>query len=99
MIPSPATPTIPSFLGTDPSPASPTVATTSRHHALSSRISSVLSLSYVDTDVDSALQTLDLQGTPDLAELRQKFRQSVQRQVIDENAVVVRDFSQVSKVG
>ena len=82
-----------------PSPASPAVGTSSRGtNALSTRITSVLSASYADLEIRDALQTLDARGVRNTAETRRQLRLDVQKEVIQCNGEVVKDFGQVAEV-
>lgn len=81
------------------SPASPLVGTTSRGtNALSTRITSVLSASYADLEIRDALETLDARGVRNTAETRRQLRLDVQKEVIQCNGEIVRDFGEVAEV-
>jgi hypothetical protein len=81
------------------SPASPQVGTTSRGvNALSSRITSVLSASYADLEIRGALETIDERKIQNTAETRRQIRLDVQREVIECNGEIVKDFGQVAEV-
>lgn len=81
------------------SPASPAVGTASRGaNALSSRITSVLSASYADLEIRDALETLDTRGVRNTAETRRQIRLDVQKEVIECNGEIVKDFGQVADV-
>ena len=81
------------------SPASPAGATASRGaNALSSRITSVLSASYADLEIRDALETLDSRQVRNTAEIRRQLRLDVQKEVIQCNGEVVKDFGQVAEV-
>ncbi|KAJ4347067.1 Golgi transport complex subunit 6 [Didymosphaeria variabile] len=80
------------------SPASPAVGTPSRGiNALSTRITSVLSASYADLEIRDALETLDTRGVKNTAETRRQLRLDVQKEVIQCNGEVVKDFGQVAE--
>ncbi|KAJ4383247.1 Golgi transport complex subunit 6 [Didymella sp. IMI 355093] len=80
------------------SPASPQVGTGSRGvNALSSRITSVLSASYADLEIRGALETLDERSIQNTAETRRQIRLDVQREVIECNGEIVKDFGQVAE--
>ena len=82
------------------SPASPQVAPASRGvSALSSRITSVLSASYADLEIRGALETLDERSTQNTAETRRHIRLDVQKEVIECNGEIVKDFGEVAEVG
>jgi len=81
------------------SPASPQVGTASRGvNALSSRITSVLSASYADLEIRGALETLDERDIQNTAETRRQIRLDVQREVIECNGEIVKDFGEVAEV-
>lgn len=91
----------PSYSATrTPSPAgSPLSPPAHRSNALSNRITSVLSASYADSDLREALETLSLRDIHNTAETRRQLRLDVQKEVLDCNAEVVRDFGKVAEVG
>lgn len=78
------------------SPLSP--PPTQRSNALSNRLTSVLSASYADSDIRDALETLSLRGVYNTAETRRQLRLDVQKEVVDCNAEIVRDFGNVAEV-
>jgi hypothetical protein len=81
------------------SPAVPPVGPASRGaNALSSRITSVLSASYADLEIRDALETLDARGVRNTAETRRQIRLDVQKEVIECNGEIVKDFGQVAEV-
>ncbi|KAL4990353.1 oligomeric Golgi complex subunit 6 [Aspergillus falconensis] len=77
------------------SPLSPPLQ--QRSNALSNRLTSVLSVSYADTDIRDALETLSLRGVHNTAEVRRQLRLDVQKEVVDCNAEIVRDFGNVAE--
>ncbi|KAL2865567.1 Golgi transport complex subunit COG6 [Aspergillus lucknowensis] len=77
------------------SPLSPPVQ--QRSNALSNRLTSVLSVSYADSDIRDALETLSLRGVHNTAEVRRQLRLDVQKEVVDCNAEIVRDFGRVAE--
>ncbi|XPS74424.1 Golgi transport complex subunit 6 [Ascochyta lentis] len=80
------------------SPASPQVGAGSRGvNALSSRITSVLSSSYADSDIRGALETIDERNIQNTAETRRQIRLDVQREVIECNGEIVKDFGEVAE--
>ena len=82
-----------------PSPAgSPLSPPIQRSNALSNRLTSVLSASYADSDIRDALETLSIRGVHNNAETRRQLRLDVQKEVVDCNAEIVRDFGQVAEV-
>ena len=69
-----------------------------RSSALTTKITSVLSTSYVDADIREALRTLDenhIQNTP---KARRRLRLDIQKEVIECNGEIVRDFGLVAEV-
>ncbi|PYH87623.1 oligomeric Golgi complex subunit 6 [Aspergillus ellipticus CBS 707.79] len=68
-----------------------------RSNALSNRLTSVLSASYADSDIRDALETLSLRGIHNTAEVRRQLRLDVQKEVVDSNAEIVRDFGKVAE--
>lgn len=81
------------------SPAnSPLSPPAQRSNALSNRLTSVLSASYADSDIRDALETLSLRGVHNTAETRRQLRLDVQKEVVDCNAEVVKDFGKVAEV-
>ncbi|KAF2195236.1 oligomeric Golgi complex subunit 6 [Zopfia rhizophila CBS 207.26] len=80
------------------SPASLSVGAASRGaNALSSRITSVLSASYADLEIRDALETLDARGFQNTVETRRQIRLDVQKEVIQCNGEIVKDFGQVAE--
>jgi uncharacterized protein involved in copper resistance len=81
------------------SPATPSAGAASRGaNALSSRITSVLSASYADLEIRDALETLDARGVRNTAETRRQIRLDVQKEVIQCNGEIVKDFGEVAEV-
>jgi hypothetical protein len=81
------------------SPAASSVGLTSRGaNALSSRITSVLSVSYADLELRDALETLDARELRNTAETRRQIRLDVQKEVIQCNGEIVKDFGEVVEV-
>jgi hypothetical protein len=81
------------------SPSSPSVAPASRGaNALSSRITSVLSASYADLEIRDALETLDSRGVENTSETRRQLRLHVQKEVVQCNGEIIKDFGQVAEV-
>ena len=69
-----------------------------RSSALTTRITSVLSTSYVDADMREALRTLDENHVQNTPKARRRLRLDIQKEVIDRNGEIVRDFGQVAEV-
>lgn len=68
-----------------------------RTNALSTKLTSVLSSSYVDHEIRDALRLLDVRGVHNDEETRRNLKLSAQREVIDCNAKVVDDFGHVAE--
>ncbi|KAH8727953.1 oligomeric Golgi complex subunit 6 [Phaeosphaeriaceae sp. PMI808] len=80
------------------SPAVPSTGTASRGaSAFSNRITSVLSASYADLEIRDTLETLDARGVHNTAETRRQIRLNVQKEVIECNGEIVKDFGQVAE--
>lgn len=78
-------------------PLSPPASAAHRPNALSNRLTSVLSASYADSDIRDALETLGTRGIQNTPETRRQLRLDVQKEVIDCNAEIVRDFGKVAE--
>ncbi|KAI8938807.1 Golgi transport complex subunit 6 [Plenodomus lindquistii] len=80
------------------SPATPSASSASRGaNALSTRITSVLSASYADLEIRDAFETLDARKVQNTAETRRQLRIDVQKEVIQCNGEIVKDFGQVAE--
>ncbi|KAI9372049.1 oligomeric Golgi complex subunit 6 [Aspergillus egyptiacus] len=93
--PSGATPALSSRASPATSPLTPPLQ--QRSNALSNRLTSVLSVSYADSDIRDALETLSLRGIHNTAEVRRQLRLDIQKEVVDCNAEIVRDFGHVAE--
>jgi len=80
------------------SPASPTSPQALRSNPLSSKVTSVLSASYADSDIRDALGLLDKRGLENNAETRRQLRLDVQKDVIESNGEIIREFGHVAEV-
>jgi hypothetical protein len=58
----------------------------------------VLSASYADLDIRDAVETLDARGIRNTAETRRQLRLDVQKEVIQCNGEIVKDFGEVADV-
>ena len=79
----------------DPSATSPFPQ---RSHALSNKVTSILSTSFADTEIREALRALDenqIKNTPDT---RRWLRLDAQKEVIDCNSKIIEDFGHVAEV-
>ncbi|KAK4194606.1 putative oligomeric Golgi complex component [Triangularia verruculosa] len=63
---------------------------------LSSKVTSVLSSSYADTEFREALALLDERGIVNTPETRRQLRLDLQKEVIDSNGEIIDEFSKVS---
>ncbi|OCL11519.1 oligomeric Golgi complex subunit 6 [Glonium stellatum] len=80
------------------SPTTPSVGVSTRSsNALSSRITSVLSASYADLDIRDALEILNARGIQNTPETRRQLRLNIQKEVIQCNGEIVKDFGQVAE--
>lgn len=73
-------------------------STAPRPSALSNRLTSVLSASYADSDIRDALETLDERNVRNTAETRRQLRLDVQKEVIDSNGAIIKDFGKAAEV-
>ena len=73
-------------------------STPQKSNALSNRVSSVLSASYADAEIRDALRTLDEKSIRNSAETRRRLRLDVQKEVIERNGNVIKDFGCVAEV-
>lgn len=81
------------------SPVSPTGVPGARNSALTTKLTTVLSASYADSDIRDALKTLDDRGVENTAETRRQLRLDVQKEVIDCNGEIIQNFGRVAEVG
>ena len=65
---------------------------------LASKVTSVLSTSYSDTEFRDALALLDQRGIKNDAETRRRIRLDLQKEVIDSNGEVIAEFGRVAEV-
>ncbi|KAK8206924.1 Golgi transport complex subunit 6 [Zalaria obscura] len=68
-----------------------------KSNALQSRITSVLSASYADLEIRDALHTLDARQIHNTADTRRNLRLDAQKELIECNGEVIRDFGQVAE--
>ena len=80
------------------SPTSPTSPQALRNNPLSSKVTSVLSASYADSDIRDALSLLDERNLENSAETRRQLRLDVQKDVIESNGDIIREFGHVAEV-
>lgn len=79
------------------SPISPAGAQP-RSNPLATKVTSVLSASYADSDIRDALNLLDIRGTQNNPETRRQIRLDVQKEVIESNGDIIREFGHVAEV-
>jgi hypothetical protein len=84
----------------DPTPSTPlgNASSSTKAGAISSKITTLLSSSFADSDIRDALGILDARGVTNNAEIRRNLRQDAQKEVIDCNAEIVADFGKVAEV-
>ena len=91
--------TIDGFEASPVTPASPTASFSISRSNLSSKVTSVLSASYADLEIRDALSLLDERGVESNAETRRQLRLDIQKDVIDSNGEIIREFGLVAEVG
>ena len=69
-----------------------------RSNALSNKITTVLSTSFADGDIREALRTLDERHFQNSAAARRNLRLDAQRDVIEYNGDIIKDFGVVAEV-
>ncbi|RYP04354.1 hypothetical protein DL765_010218 [Monosporascus sp. GIB2] len=94
--------TLPSRDRMSPGPPSPGTPLTPGYGArtanpLSTKLTSVLSTSYVDSEFREALALLDERGVTNTAETRRRLRLDVQKEVIDSNGEIIAEFGRVAE--
>ena len=67
-------------------------------NALSTKLASVLSSSYADSEIREALRLLDIRGIHSAEDTRHNLKANVQKEVIDANGRIIDDFGQVAEV-
>ncbi|MCJ1420624.1 Golgi transport complex subunit 6 [Xylographa parallela] len=68
-----------------------------RSNAISTKLSSILSTSFVDADIREALRTLDERETQNTPETRRGLRLDAQKEVIERNGDIIKDFGHVAE--
>ncbi|KAH8592377.1 oligomeric Golgi complex subunit 6 [Bisporella sp. PMI_857] len=68
-----------------------------RSNPLSTKVTSVLSASYADSDIRDALSLLDQKGLTNNAATRRQIRLDVQKEVIESNRDIIREFGHVAE--
>jgi hypothetical protein len=79
-------------------PTSPTSPQALRNNPLSSKVTTVLSASYADSEIRDALSLLDSKNLENNPETRRKLRLDVQKEVIESNGDIIREFGHVAEV-
>ena len=69
-----------------------------RQSVLSNKITNVLSTSYADLDIRDALDILDQRHFQNTSAARRQLRLDVQKEVIDCNGEIIKEFGQVAEV-
>ena len=69
-----------------------------RSTALSNKLTSILSTSFADGEIREALKTLDIRNIRNTADTRRNLRLDIQKEVIDCNGDIIKDFGQVAEV-
>lgn len=81
------------------SPQTPSAASSARGlNPLSSKVSTVLSTSYADSEFRDALSLLDDRGVGNKPRLRRQLRLDLQKEVIDSNGEIINEFGRVVEV-
>ncbi len=78
--------------------APPSSAAAKAANPRSSKVTSVLSSSYADTEFREALALLDERGVSNTAETRRQLRLDLQKEVIDSNGEIIDEFARVAEV-
>jgi len=79
-------------------PSEATTPQALRSNPLSSKVTSVLSASYADSDIRDALALLDNRNISNNAETRRQIRLDAQKEVIESNGELIREFGHVAEV-
>jgi len=69
-----------------------------RSNPLPTKVTSILSASYADSDIRDALSLLDKRGLENNPETRRQLRLDVQKEVIESNGDIIREFGHVAEV-
>jgi hypothetical protein len=82
---SPGTPSSPGLAGRGTNP-------------IASKVTTVLSTSYADSEFREALALLDERGVNNSAETRRQLRLDIQKEVIESNGHIINEFGRVAEV-
>lgn len=85
-------------LSTDYEDAATSSTYPQKSHVLSNRLTSILSTSFADGEIREALRILDEKKIENSQEARRWFRLDAQKEVIECNGDVIKDFGQVAEV-
>ena len=82
------------------SPSTPSIPTSPRigSHPLSSKVTTILSASYADSEFREALSQLDARHVQNTPETRRQLRLDLQKEVINSNGDIINEFGKVSEV-
>ena len=75
-----------------------TGAASQKPNVLASKVSSVLSASYADSEIRDALRFLDDRNIENKPETRRRIRLDLQKEVIERNGNIIKDFGRVAEV-
>jgi len=70
-----------------------------KSNAISHKLASILSTSFANTELRDVLRSLDEKGIQNTPETRRRLRLDAQKEVIDRNGDIIRDFGHVAEVG
>lgn len=70
-----------------------------RSTTLANKVTSILSASYADSELRDALWIVDQRKVLDTSETRRNLRLEIQKEVIECNGGIVKDFGKVKEVG
>ena len=85
-------------LGTEYELEPTTLTLPQKSNAISTKLSSILATSFVDADIREALRTLDESETQNTPETRRRLRLDAQKEVIERNGDIIKDFGHVAEV-
>ncbi|KAI4199493.1 MAG: hypothetical protein LQ350_004559 [Teloschistes chrysophthalmus] len=71
--------------------------TAQRSAALSNKLTGILSVSYTDSEIRDALRLLDQKQVSNTPDTRRQLRSNLQKEVIECNASIVKEFGQVAE--
>ncbi|KAL9598785.1 MAG: hypothetical protein Q9219_004283 [cf. Caloplaca sp. 3 TL-2023] len=68
-----------------------------RSHTLTNKLTSILSVSYADSEIREALRLLDVKNVKNTPDFRRRLHLDLQKEVIECNGSIVKDFGQVAE--